>query len=153
MDVLLTADAIVWLLLTIVFVIAEGVTTAMISVWFAIGAAAALVTSVFTDSWLLQTFVFLAVSAVVLFAFRPYAMRQRKTGGVQTNFETNIGKIATVLTPIQPGQVGRVRLEGVDWNAVSNSPLEVNAPCRVTDLQGTTLTVVPVETQSTVHVS
>lgn len=152
MDVSLSTDALIWLLLTIVFVVAEGVTTALISVWFAIGAAAALITSVFTDSWLIQTFVFLAVSAVVLFAFRPYALRQRKTGGVQTNFETNIGKIATVLTPLEPGQVGRVRLEGVDWNAVSNSRLEVHAPCRVTDLQGTTLTVVPVEAKSTLSV-
>ena len=108
--------------------------------------------SVFTDSWLLQAFVFLAVSALVLLAFRPYALRQRKSGGVQTNFETNIGKIATVLTPLEPGQVGRVRLEGVDWNAVSNTRLEVNAPCRVTDLQGTTLTVVAVDAQSTVSV-
>lgn len=152
MNVSLSADTILWLVLTIAFVITEGVTTAFVSIWFAVGAGAAMLVSVFTDSWLLQAFVFLAVSALVLFAFRPYALRQRKSGGVQTNFETNIGKIATVLTPLEPGQVGRVRLEGVDWNAVSNTRLEVNAPCRVTDLQGTTLTVVAVDAQSTVSV-
>ena len=139
MNVSLSADTILWLVLTIAFIIAEGATTAFVSIWFAVGAGAAMLVSVFTDSWLLQ-------------AFRPYALRQRKSGGVQTNFETNIGKIATVLTPLEPGQVGRVRLEGVDWNAVSNTRLEVNAPCRVADLQGTTLTVVAVDAQSTVSV-
>ena len=64
MNVSLSADTILWLVLTIAFIIAEGATTAFVSIWFAVGAGAAMLVSVFTDSWLLQAFVFLAVSAL-----------------------------------------------------------------------------------------
>ena len=54
-----------WLILIVLFVVLEGVTVSLVSIWFAVGAAAALIASAFSTSVTLQLTVFVVVSAVV----------------------------------------------------------------------------------------
>ena len=135
----------VWLILAVVFLIVEGLTVALVSVWFAIGAAAAFITSVFTDSMLIQAAVFLAVSCAVLAALRPWAMRRVQPRHVATNAGANVGKTAQVIEAVTPAQGGRVRLDGVDWAARCAVPLEKGELCRVTAVDGATLAVEPMD--------
>ncbi len=141
---------IVWLVLAIGFFVIEGMTVSLVSVWFAIGAAAALIASAFTSSWLIQILIFLVVSAIVMASLRPYALKHVKSRTVSTNAQSNVGKTAEVIAPITPERPGRVRLEGVDWNARCTQPLPAGRLCRVTALEGTTLTVEPAESEATV---
>ena len=53
-------------------------TFSMTSVWFAVGAAAALLTCLFTDSFRAQALVFIVVSVLCLLAFRPLAAKLRQ---------------------------------------------------------------------------
>lgn len=138
--------SLVWLLLLIAFAVLEGMTVALVSVWFAIGAAAALVVSVFTSSWLVQTAVFLIVSAVMLALLRKYAKSRMMPAETPTNADLNVGKIAEVITAVSPEMPGRVRLEGVDWQARSSAALDAGRLCRVLHVEGTTLVVAPDET-------
>ena len=46
----MSAETLFWLIAVIAFVVLEAATTALVSVWFAVGAAAALVVSFFTPS-------------------------------------------------------------------------------------------------------
>ena len=68
-----------------------------------------------------------------------------------TNGDRNLGREATVLTPVSADVPGRVRLDGVDWNARCATPGDTLAPgarCRVTELHSTLLIVEPVLTES-----
>lgn len=138
-----TFASLVWLVLLIVFAVVEGMTVALVSVWFAIGAAAALVVSVFTSSWLAQTAVFLIVSAVMLVLLRRYTKSRMMPAETPTNADLNVGKIAEVIAAVTPEVPGRARLDGVDWQARSEHALAAGQLCRVCRVEGTTLVVEP----------
>ena len=83
-----------WLAAVVAFLLMEASTFAMTSIWFAAGAAAALLTCLFTDSFRAQALVFIVVSILCLLAFRPLAakLRQKNT---PTNGDRNLGREAT----------------------------------------------------------
>lgn len=116
-----------WLAAVVGFLLLEASTFSMTSVWFAVGAAAALLTCLFTDSFRAQALVFIVVSILCLLAFRPLAakLRQKIT---PTNGDRNLGREATVLTTVTADLPGRVRLDGVDWNARCATPGDILTP-------------------------
>ena len=69
-------DSIIWLLLLVAFLIIEGITVSMVSTWFAGGALAALVVSLFPAPAWLQVTVFLVVSIALLCMLRPFVKKQ-----------------------------------------------------------------------------
>ena len=135
-----------WLAAAVCVLILEAATVSMTSIWFAAGAATALLTCLFTDSFRVQALVFIVVSILCLLAFRPLAakLRQKST---PTNGDRNLGREATVLTTVTADVPGRVRLDGVDWNAQCATPGDTLAPgsrCRITEIHSTLLIVEPV---------
>ena len=139
-----------WLAAVVGFLLLEASTFSMTSVWFAVGAAAALLTCLFTASFRVQALVFIVVSTLCLLAFRPLAAKLHHKA-TPTNGDRNLGREATVLTPISADVPGRVRLDGVDWNACCITPGDTLAPgdrCRVTEIHSTLLMVEPVLTES-----
>lgn len=73
----MSIDPIFWLIAAIGFLVLEGMTFNMTSIWFAMGSAAALLTCLFSVSFRVQAVVFLAVSTLSLLAFRPLAKKLR----------------------------------------------------------------------------
>ena len=63
--------AILWLVLLVIFLIAEAATVTMVSLWFAAGALAALLVGLVHGPLWLQILAFVAVSAVMLLLLRP----------------------------------------------------------------------------------
>ena len=63
--------AIVWLGLTVLFLIVEASTVTVLSLWFAAGSLAAMVVALTGGGLAFQAAVFLAVSAIALTALRP----------------------------------------------------------------------------------
>ena len=100
---------ILWLAAAVGFLALEASTFNMTSIWFAIGAAAALISCLFTDLFRVQALLFIVVSVLCLLAFRPLAAKLRKTP-TATNGDRNLGREATVLTPVTAEEPGRVRL-------------------------------------------
>lgn len=141
-------DLWIWLILIVVFIVAEAATTALISVWFAVGAAAAMIVSIFTDSLPVQIAVFAVVSAVVLAIMVPTLARRRagKKPPVTNGAQLAVGKRGVVLQAILPGEIGRVRVDGLDWQAKSDAALPQGARCQVVAADGAVLTVAAVET-------
>ena len=134
---------ILWLAAAVGFLALEASTFNMTSIWFAIGSAAALLCCVFTGSFRVQAVVFLVVSILCLAAFRPLAAKLR--------LKHNLGREAIVLSPVTAEVPGRVRLDGVDWNARCATPGDTLGPgalCRVTEIHSTLLIVEPVLTES-----
>ena len=132
-----------WLILIVLFGVLEGVTVSLVSIWFAVGAAAALIASAFSTSVTLQLTVFVVVSAVVLACTRPLVKKQREKKAPPMNAQSNVGRTASVIAAVTPDVPGRVRLGGVDWRAQSSSALAVGTLCEVVAVQGTTLVVKP----------
>ena len=144
-------DPFIWLFAVVGFLLLEGATFNMTSIWFAIGAAAALISCLFTDLFRVQALLFIVVSVLCLLAFRPLAAKLRKAP-TATNGDRNLGREATVLPPVTAEATGRVRLDGVDWNARCATPGDTLAPgesCRVTEIHSTLLIVEPIRTETT----
>ena len=146
----MTAATVFWLIAVIAFVVLEAVTTALVSVWFAVGGVAALAVSFFTDSLPVQGAVFAVVSAIALGVMVPaMAKRRRQNQPPVTNGSPlTIGKQGYVLADIRPGYLGRVHVDGLDWQARSDVPMPKGTPCRVTDVDGAVLIVCPVTVET-----
>lgn len=136
-------DTIFWLVAIVVFVAAEAATTALISIWFAAGAAAAMVVSLFTTAMGVQFLVFAVVSAVALAVMVPLLAKRRKAHAapVTNGSPLTIGKRGVVLRAINPGETGRVRVDGLDWQARAETALPEGSKCRVADVDGAVLIV------------
>ena len=151
MSLAVSIDPIFWLLCAIGFVVLEAMTWNLVSIWFAVGSAAALLSCLLVQSFRVQAAVFIAVSALCLLAFKPLAKKLRKAP-TATNGDRNLGREATVLTPVTAEATGRVRLDGVDWNARCVTPGDTLAPgesCRVTEIHSTLLNLEPIRTETT----
>ena len=149
----MSIDPIFWLLAAVGFLALEGMTFSMVSVWFAAGSAAALLCCLFTHSFRVQAVVFVAVSTLCLLALKPLCSRLRKPP-TATNGDRALGREAVALTPVSAEATGRVRLDGVDWNARCATPgdtLDPGALCRVTEIHSTLLIVEPILTESINH--
>lgn len=136
--------AIFWLVLVIVFGVIEGVTPQLASIWFAGGALAALIVSLFrVDVWI-QAVVFVGVSALLLALTRPLVKKRLRAAVVPTNSDAAIGKVAVVTERIDnTGATGFVRLDGTLWTARSadGSPVEEGEEVIVDRIEGVKLIV------------
>ena len=146
----MSIDPIFWLIAAVGFLVLEGMTFSMVSVWFAAGSAAALLSCLFHPPFKVQAVVFIVVSVLCLAAFKPLTQRLRQKP-TPTNGDRSLGREAKVLTPVSAEETGRVRLDGVDWNARCVTPgdrLEPGERCRITEIHSTLLLVEPVLTES-----
>ena len=146
----MSIDPIFWLIAAVGFLVLEGMTFSMVSVWFAAGSAAALLSCLFHPPFKVQAVVFMGVSVLCLAAFKPLTQRLRQKP-TPTTGDRSLGREAKVLTPVSAEETGRVRLDGVDWNARCATPGDTLAPgqsCRVTEIHSTLLIVEPVLTET-----
>lgn len=146
----MSPDTLFWLIAVIAFVVLEASTTALVSIWFAVGAAAALIVSFFTQSLSVEAAVFAVVSAVALILMVPTLAKRRKErkAPVTNGSPLTIGKQGVVLVDINPGYLGRVRVDGLDWQARADAAMPKGTPCRVMDVDGAILIVSPVTVET-----
>lgn len=134
-----------WAAAIVVFVLAEAATTALVSVWFAVGAAAAMLASVFTSSLAVQFAVFAVVSAITLVIMLPLLAKRRtmRQPPVTNGSPLTIGHRGIVLQDIPQGDMGRVRVDGLDWQArtENGTPLAKDTRCEVKNVDGAVLIV------------
>lgn len=142
----MSGDTLFWLIAVIAFVVIEASTMALVSIWFAVGATAALISSFFTQSLSVEAAVFAIVSAIALIVMVPTLAKRRKErkAPVTNGSPLTIGKQGVVLVDIKPGYLGRVRVDGLDWQARAEMPMPKGTPCRVTEVDGAVLIVCPV---------
>lgn len=118
----MTWDTMLWLVLLIVFFLAEAATVTVVSLWFAAGALVALLASVLHAPFWLQGSAFLVVSVALLLALRPIVKRFFTPRITRTNVDAVIGTQGIVLARIDNLQAtGTVKLGGMEWTARSTS--------------------------------
>ncbi|MCL2513007.1 MAG: NfeD family protein [Oscillospiraceae bacterium] len=108
-----------WLSLTLVFLAAEAMTVQLVTIWFAVGSAAALITSaVGIKSTLIQIIVFTAVSTAALVFTRPFVKKYVKPKIVPTNADAIIGTEGIVTETVDSVRgKGAVNVRGIIWTA------------------------------------
>lgn len=111
---------IVWLVAMIVLLIVEAIVPGLVSIWFAIGALAALVSALLGAPLWLQMVWFLVVSVVALALTRPL-VKKYVNGRVQpTNADALIGRDCVVTENIDNiAGTGAVKVDGKVWTARS----------------------------------
>ena len=140
-------EAIIWLALVVVFLIAEALTVSMISLWFAAGAVVALLLSLLGLQVWVQVVLFFLVSAVLLACMRPLVRRHVDPKLTATNVDAIVGTKAIVTAEIDNVcAAGQIKLNGVEWTARSTTGqiIPEGTLVRVDRIEGVKAFVTPV---------
>lgn len=134
---------VLWICAVAAFLVIEAVTYQMVSIWFVAGAVGGLIAALFNASFGVQMTVFIAVSAILLIALRPIALRANKSE-YKTNAEAAIGKTAMVTEQIDNAKgTGAAKLGGMVWTARSDNGnvIEVGKTVTIERIEGVKLIV------------
>lgn len=132
-----------WAAALVFFLVLEAVTFQLVSVWLGLGALVSLLLAIFEVPFWVQLLVFVAVSAVALWATRPL-VKKFLSNKVATNSELDIGKVAIVTETINNAlSKGRVKLNGTYWAARSleGDIIEEGSTVTVVEVDGSKLIV------------
>lgn len=112
--------AAVWLVAMVALLLLEAVVPGLVSIWFALGAFAALLSAMLNAPLWLQLFWFVLVSVAALWFTRPL-VKKFVNGRVQaTNADVVIGKDGLVIEEIDNIRgTGAVSVAGKEWTARS----------------------------------
>lgn len=139
-----------WAALIVVFLIVEGLTAGLASIWFALGSVAALVSAFLGAPVWLQITLFVIVSALTLIFTRPLARKYVNKRIEPTNADRLIGASATVTERIDNiAAKGYVTAGGRLWPARSKSgePIEKDTVTVVRSIDGIKLIVEPLSAE------
>ena len=133
-----------WLGAIVFFGVVEGVTAGLVSIWFVLGAAAALIAALLNAALAVQFAGFLIVSALALVATRPLVKKLRAGKPVPTNLDRVIGAAGRVTETVDNSIAsGAVYVDGKTWTARSadGSILPKGQMVRIVKMEGVKLFV------------
>lgn len=134
----------VWIMIMVIAIIIEISTTDLTSLWFAVGAIAALISNLFLHDDLIyvQILIFAIVAIVSIFVLRPLFKKRMNIPTTATNADAMIGKLVLVTSTIEVNHPGSVKVEGVEWTAnTEKDKFEPGEFVEVVSISGNTLLV------------
>ncbi len=138
-------EAIIWIVLIIVFALVEMITVGLTSIWFAGGALAALLCYAVGLDPVWQFAVFVVVSLALLFFTRPWALKYFKPHLIRTNYEQAIGANVCLTEPVNNLLgTGSAVYKGQEWTARAyeeTKTFEAGMIVRVREIRGVTMYV------------
>ncbi len=133
-----------WAAAIAIFSIVEAMTAQLVSIWFVIGAIAALISTMCGASLIVQVIIFIAVTILTLLITRPLVKKYIRPKKEYTNADRVIGKTGVVIEEIDNLKAkGQVKADGKIWSARSDdsSIIETNAVVKITKIDGVKLIV------------
>ena len=146
-------ETIIWLVLMVLFLLAEASTVTMVSLWFAAGALVAMVASLLGASVWLQVVLFLVVAAALLASLRNVVRKHFTPKLERTNVDAIVDSRGYVTSDIDNvSATGTVKLGAMEWTARSTSgcPIPKGTLVKVDKIEGVKAFVTPVEIEATV---
>ncbi|HBK04176.1 MAG TPA: NfeD family protein [Clostridiales bacterium] len=140
--------AFVWLGLMVLFLIMEGATVSLVSLWFAAGAMIAMFAALLGAGFWLQMVLFLVVSGALLLMLRPIVRRFLLPKITPTNVDSVVGTIGLVTEAVDNvTAAGQVKLDAMEWTARSTTgeDIPVGTLVRVDRIEGVKAFVTPVK--------
>lgn len=109
-----------WLILSIIFLIIEATTTALVSIWFTAGALLASLVATVINSFFVQFLVFIVLSAICLVFSKSFYDKNIRKVQKDEILEKFLEKRATVVEDIPSSyEAGKILVNGVTWKAIS----------------------------------
>lgn len=137
--------SVIWLIAFVVFLVVEGMTASLTSIWFAGGALAALAAQVCGAGLNVQLVVFVAVSFILFLMVRPFAYKFLYSKRTKTNVDSLTGRKAVVKDRIDnDAGTGTAILAGETWlarAAQEGEKIEPNTVVVITAVSGAKLLV------------
>ncbi len=141
----MTMETIIWLVLTILLVVAEIFTVGLVSIWFAGGALVATIAAYFGANIWWQILLFVIVSGILLVVTRPLALRYFKPNLVKTNYDRVIGENVCLIESVDNLHgTGAAVYKGQEWTARAyneEKTFEAGEIVLVKEIRGVTLYV------------
>ena len=139
----------IWLCVIILSCFVEFLTSVQLTaIWMAVGGIEAVISGLFGASAIVQILVFIVVTVVAVIATRPIAKKLMRFEKTATNADMFIGKTGVVITALdRKNAVGRVKIKGDVWSAVSESDdiIAEDTQVVVKRIEGVKLVVEPVK--------
>jgi len=132
---------IIWFAIFVLAAIIEASTMDLSSIWFSVGALAALVASLFGANEVVQSIVFIVISTALLVGLRPIFKKYIKRNDAKTNVDRLIGKTAVCIKAIPAGERGEVRIDGKIWTAIAEEAIAKDEKVVVLGIEGVKLVV------------
>ena len=137
---------VVWLVVAIIMLIIEVVTTGLATLWFALGAIVAMVMDL-CGAPLTSQIIVMAVVSIVSFVLcmiwvRPKLESLRKKNVQRTNADRLIGREGIVIVPLNSAEgKGQVKVDGQIWSAKANADIAEGIKVTVKAIEGVKLVV------------
>jgi membrane protein implicated in regulation of membrane protease activity len=143
---------ILWLIVGIVFSIAEMLYSGFFLIWFAIGAFSTIIISFFTENVVYQSIAFLFISLTLLLTLtRYFSQKFNSSHTTLTNTDSLIGQKGIVTTDIGKDsfESGLVKLDGEIWTASSKNGeiIKKGAVVEIHEIKGVRIIVSEIKTQ------
>ena len=135
----------IWLIAAGIFFIIEIATVGFLIFWLGIGALFAMVTSLFTDTIIIQTAVFVISSSILIPLTKPLVNKYFDDGkSLPTNAYGLIGKKGLVIVDINTlDSTGQVKVNGEVWSAKADTNITKGTEIEVIKIDGVKLIVKP----------
>lgn len=137
-----------WVIVILVAVLIEVVTLGnLVSIWFAVGAAAAWLVQGVGGEFTLQVIAFISVSILAVLAIRPLAASYLRGNVIATNTDRLIGRQVTLDKGITYEMWGEVKFNGLTYAAISadNRDIETGERVEIVAIEGAKLIVRKIE--------
>lgn len=114
-------ESMFWFVVTIIFIIIELVSTALISIWFGLASLIVLIISYFINNILIEIIIFCILSIISLVLTRPIYNKYFKKKIIKTNVYEVIGEEFTLSSNITKDSFGKIKINDQIWNAISTT--------------------------------
>ncbi len=132
---------ILWLVIFIVLIFLELITTNFVSIWFAIGALITTFASLVIDNSMIELAIFTITSLILLLITRKFVSKIKPKGHIPTNLDQVIGKTGVVTEDILEDEIGEVKVLGKRWSAVSDKKIVKDSKVKILSIDGVKLKV------------
>lgn len=132
-----------WLIVAIIFGIAEAMTPSLTLIWFSIGALILIFLSTFIESILIQVILFGIISVTLLIVATKIIVKKDENHQYDTNLRAIVKKSGVVRKDILPNETGIVVVENEEWSAISanNEVILENTEVEILKIEGVKLIV------------
>ena len=137
---------VVWLVIAVIMLVIEIVTTGLVTLWFAVGAIVAMIMDL-CGAPLVSQIVVMAVVSIVCFILcmiwvRPKLESLRKKNVQKTNADRLIGREGIVIVPLNALEgKGQVKVDGQIWSAKAEEDFNEGTKITVKAIEGVKLVV------------
>jgi len=133
-------DVLIWILIAVVFIILELITTTFFLVWFGIGSVVAALLNYLGFDIYIQFTGFVIVSAVLILLTRKFADKITPENSKKTTAERLIGLNAKVIRQVDDSSY-IVRVSGEEWSAHTNDQVDIGDTVKVVGINSIILII------------